>query len=147
MVIILSQTQSTLFLFFRKKPWYFLIYILLDYFLQWTKKISLFLQGKFTTKSDVWAFAVTMWEILTFARQQPYSDMVDDKVIENVSHFYHNDGLQMYLPQPSGCPKEIYDLMKECWQRNEHDRPNFREIHLFLQRKNLGYAPHVWIEQ
>ncbi|GBM04718.1 Discoidin domain-containing receptor 2, partial [Araneus ventricosus] len=101
------------------------------------------LLGKFTTKSDVWAFAVTMWEILTFARHQPYADMVDDKVIENVSHFYHNDGHQIYLPQPPGCPKEIYDLMKECWQRNEHDRPNFREIHLFLQRKNLGYAPNV----
>ncbi|KAG8185374.1 hypothetical protein JTE90_023119 [Oedothorax gibbosus] len=101
------------------------------------------LLGKFTTKSDVWAFAVTMWEILTFARQQPFADQVDDKVIENVSHFYHNDGRQVYLPQPHGCPKEIYDLMKECWQRNEHDRPNFREIHLFLQRKNLGYAPNV----
>ncbi|GFY27256.1 discoidin domain-containing receptor 2 [Trichonephila clavipes] len=84
-----------------------------------------------------------MWEILTFARHQPYADLVDDKVIENVSHFYHNDGHQIYLPQPPGCPKEIYDLMKECWQRNEHDRPNFREIHLFLQRKNLGYAPNV----
>ncbi|GFY42394.1 discoidin domain-containing receptor 2, partial [Trichonephila inaurata madagascariensis] len=101
------------------------------------------LLGKFTTKSDVWAFAVTMWEILTFARHQPYADLVDDKVIENVSHFYHNDSHQIYLPQPPGCPKEIYDLMKECWQRNEHDRPNFREIHLFLQRKNLGYAPNV----
>ncbi|XP_054715542.1 discoidin domain-containing receptor 2-like [Uloborus diversus] len=101
------------------------------------------LLGKFTTKSDVWSFAVTMWEILTFARQQPFADQIDDKVIENVSHFYHNDGLQVYLPQPPACPKEIYDLMKECWQRNEHDRPHFREIHLFLQRKNLGYAPHV----
>ncbi|GIY75379.1 discoidin domain-containing receptor 2 [Caerostris extrusa] len=101
------------------------------------------LLGKFTTKSDVWAFAVTMWEILTFARHQPYADLEDEKVIENVSHFYHNDSHQVYLPQPPGCPKEIYDLMKECWQRNEHDRPNFREIHLFLQRKNLGYAPNV----
>lgn len=35
----------------------------------------------------------------------------------------------------------MYDLMRECWQRNEVSRPNFREIHLFLQRKNLGYKP------
>jgi len=48
---------------------------------------------------------------------------------------------QMILPLPKNCPKEIYDLMRECWQRNDVDRPNFREIHLFLQRKNLGYKP------
>jgi hypothetical protein len=50
---------------------------------------------------------------------------------------------QLYLPVPINCPKEIYDLMCECWQRNESDRPNFREIHLFLQRKNLGYKPDM----
>lgn len=49
--------------------------------------------------------------------------------------------MQMILPLPKNCPKEIYDLMCECWQRNDIDRPNFREIHLFLQRKNLGYKP------
>lgn len=103
-----------------------------------------FNQGKFSTKSDVWAFAVTMWEILTLARKQPYADLVDEEVIKNVSHFFFDDGLQLYLPQPPGCPKEIYDLMKECWQRNEHSRPNFKDIHLFLQRKNLGYIPNLW---
>jgi hypothetical protein len=50
---------------------------------------------------------------------------------------------QVYLPVPINCPKEIYDLMCECWQRNESDRPNFHEIHLFLQRKNLGYKPNM----
>ncbi|XP_069671795.1 discoidin domain-containing receptor 2 isoform X3 [Periplaneta americana] len=101
------------------------------------------LLGKFTTKSDVWSFAVTLWEILTFAREQPFEDLSDEKVIENVTHFYQDDGHQLYLPVPINCPKEIYDLMCECWQRNESDRPNFREIHLFLQRKNLGYKPEM----
>ncbi|XP_076320947.1 discoidin domain-containing receptor 2-like isoform X4 [Tachypleus tridentatus] len=101
------------------------------------------LLGKFTTRTDVWSFAVTLWEILTFARQQPYSDLNDEQVIENVGHFYHNDGQHVLPSQPSNCPKEIYDLMRECWQRNDNDRPNFREIHLFLQRKNLGYSPQV----
>lgn len=39
------------------------------------------------------------------------------------------------------CPKEIYDLMCECWNREESARPTFREIHMFTQRKNMGFDP------
>ncbi|KAJ8977818.1 hypothetical protein NQ317_007519 [Molorchus minor] len=99
--------------------------------------------GKYSSKSDVWSFAVLLWEILTFAREQPFEELNDDKVIENVTHFYQDDGKQILLTAPINCPKEIFDLMCECWQRNESDRPNFREIHLFLQRKNLGYNPDL----
>lgn len=101
------------------------------------------LLGKFTSKSDVWSFAVTLWEILTFAREQPFEELSDNKVIENLTHFYENDGNQMLLPSPINCPREIYDLIRECWQRNESDRPNFQEIYLFLQRKNLGYKAEM----
>ncbi|KAL3275353.1 hypothetical protein HHI36_020120 [Cryptolaemus montrouzieri] len=101
------------------------------------------LLGKFSSKSDVWSFAVTLWEILTFAREQPYEELSDEKVIENVTRFYQNHGNQIVLNIPINCSKEIFDLMCECWQRNDSDRPNFREIHLFLQRKNLGYSPDL----
>lgn len=101
-------------------------------------------QGKYSCKSDVWAFAVTLWEILMCGKVRPFEDQSDESVIENMKH-YQNNGfysrLGVFLSQPMNCPKEIYDLMCECWQWREGDRPNFREIHLFLQRKNLGYAP------
>ncbi|KAK3589847.1 hypothetical protein CHS0354_015865 [Potamilus streckersoni] len=97
------------------------------------------LLGKFTTKSDVWSFAVTLWEILTFARDHPYEGLSDEQVIENAGHHNRNDNQQLYLPQPFLCPKEMYDLMLECWNRHESERPSFRDIHMFLQRKNIGY--------
>ncbi len=104
------------------------------------------LMGKFTTKSDVWSFGVTLWEILTFAREQPYESLSDAKVIANLSALYKRSPgsgvvASSVLPTPHQCPREVRDLMTECWQRQENERPSFREIHLFLQRKNLGYDP------
>ncbi|CAG9771116.1 unnamed protein product [Ceutorhynchus assimilis] len=101
------------------------------------------LLGTYSNKSDVWSFAVLLWEILTFAREQPFDYLGDDKLLENLAHFYQDNGKQIYLNIPHNCPKEIYDLMMECWNRNESDRPTFKEMHLFLQRKNLGYKPEM----
>lgn len=97
-------------------------------------------QGKYTTKSDVWAFAVTLWEILTLCRRIPYDGLGDPNVMENLAHMHCDDGQFMFLPRPVSN-KDINDLMLECWRRKDLERPSFTEIHLFLQRKNLGYAP------
>ncbi|CAL4104736.1 unnamed protein product [Meganyctiphanes norvegica] len=99
------------------------------------------LQGRFSTKSDVWAFGVTLWEILTLARRNPYVELRNEGVLENISHCYHGDGSGMImLPCPPLCPREMYDMMLACWRTNERQRPPFWEITMFLQRKNLGYS-------
>lgn len=100
----------------------------------------LFRFSRYTTKSDIWAFAVTLWEILTLCRMQPYETLTDPEVMENLARLHCDDGQFKYLPRPSNH-KDIYEIMLECWRRRDADRPTFREIHLFLQRKNLGYAP------
>jgi len=97
--------------------------------------------GKFSGKSDVWSFAVTLWEIMTLARMRPYDELGDDAVLTNCNRFFHGDSTAAVPPIPRYCPKEIYDLMLECWSQNETHRPSFREIHMFLQRKNMGYDP------
>ncbi|XP_071444959.1 discoidin domain-containing receptor 2-like [Hetaerina americana] len=108
--------------------------------IRWMAWESLLL-GLHSSKSDVWSFAVTLWEILMLCAQTPFSELTNEQVVENSNHWYQNDGLQRYLTKPPACPREIYDLMGECWKRHEVDRPRFGEIHLFLQRKNLGYVP------
>ncbi|XP_018915525.2 discoidin domain-containing receptor 2 [Bemisia tabaci] len=101
------------------------------------------LLGKYTSKSDAWSFAVTMWEILTMSSQRPFGELTNEQVIENSNHWYQNDAQEVYLARPAACPREVYDLMVECWKRHEADRPRFAEILLFLQRKNLGFQPKV----
>lgn len=123
---------------------------------RWMAWESIFL-GKYTTKSDVWAFAVTLWEILNLGRRVPYEHLSDEEVVQSLRQLHHaadcnnvnpEDGCKEdsrnvfdYLPRPTASSKDIYDLMLECWRREENERPTFREISLFLQRKNLGYAP------
>jgi len=114
------------------------------------------LQGRFSTKSDVWSFGVTTWEILTFARETPLSRLTDDEVVDNCERWYHQGAAAAaagdsppsspgapaeLLDRPALCPREIYDLLRECWQRDEERRPTFNEVHMFLRRKNSGYNP------
>jgi len=97
----------------------------------------------------VWSFAVTLWEILTLARWRPFESLSDDEVVANCRRHAvvaGGSGPPPALPpavldQPSTCPREIYDLMLECWRVEAPRRPTFREMHMFLQRKNSGYSP------
>uniref|UniRef100_A0A8C4ZDI2 receptor protein-tyrosine kinase n=1 Tax=Gadus morhua TaxID=8049 RepID=A0A8C4ZDI2_GADMO len=91
------------------------------------------LLGKFTAASDVWAFGVTLWEVLTLCQQQPYGALTDEQVIENTGEFFRDQGKQVYLPKPASCPDDVYtDLMLRCWRRNANQRPGFQEIHRHL---------------
>ena len=54
--------------------------------------------GIFTLKSDVWSFAVLVWEILSFARV-PYGMLDFDEMLDKLEDGYR-------LP----CPKETKDI-------------------------------------
>uniref|UniRef100_A0A3B4ZRY0 receptor protein-tyrosine kinase n=1 Tax=Stegastes partitus TaxID=144197 RepID=A0A3B4ZRY0_9TELE len=100
--------------------------------IRWMSWESILL-GKFTMASDVWAFGVTLWEILTLCKEQPYSQLSDEQVIENTGEFFRDQGKQVYLPKPPCCPDRVYsDLMLSCWRRNAKQRPSFQEMHAQL---------------
>ena len=84
--------------------------------------------GKFSQKSDVWAFGVTMWEIFVLAKEQPYNDMSDKQVVEDALKGKN----RKILSKPDVCPLEVYKIMLECWAHNFEQRATFEALFQLL---------------
>ena len=85
--------------------------------------------GKFSEKSDVWAFGITMWELFTLSKDKPYPNLSDEEVIHNALKRKHR-----HFPSRSiACPQLVYEIMEKCWV-NLKDRATFQEITETLQR-------------
>ncbi|KAK1795551.1 hypothetical protein P4O66_001049 [Electrophorus voltai] len=75
---------------------------------------------RFTTASDVWMFAVCMWEIMSHG-QQPFFWLDNRDVINQLEQ-----GIR--LPKPDSCPPALYSLMTRCWSYDPNERPTFTEL-------------------
>ena len=84
--------------------------------------------GKFSQKSDVWAFGVTTWEIFTLAKEQPYNDMSDKQVVDDAIKGKN----RKLLTRPDMCPSEVYKIMLKCWEHNTKQRATFEELYKLL---------------
>uniref|UniRef100_A0A8C1U031 Tyrosine-protein kinase receptor TYRO3 n=1 Tax=Cyprinus carpio TaxID=7962 RepID=A0A8C1U031_CYPCA len=89
----------------------------------------------YTTQSDVWAFGVTMWEIMTRG-QTPYPGVENSEIYE-----YLIKGER--LKQPPDCPADIYEIMHSCWSPVPKCRPSFQHLidQLELLCAKLNPAP------
>ncbi|XP_018569840.1 tyrosine-protein kinase Abl isoform X4 [Anoplophora glabripennis] len=92
--------------------------------IKWTAPEGL-AYNKFSTKSDVWAFGILLWEIATYG-MSPYPGV-------DLTDVYHMLEKGYRMECPPGCPPKIYELMRQCWQWNANDRPMFKEIHHALE--------------
>ncbi|XP_034024488.1 tyrosine-protein kinase receptor UFO [Thalassophryne amazonica] len=80
----------------------------------------------YTTKSDVWSFGVTMWEIATRG-QTPYPGVENSEIYD-----YLRQGNR--LKQPPDCLDSIYALMFSCWLLSPKDRPSFESLCCELEK-------------
>ncbi|XP_060520697.1 tyrosine-protein kinase receptor [Cylas formicarius] len=86
-----------------------------------------FLDGIFTSKTDVWSFGVLLWEIMKMGFM-PYTGCTNREVMDLVVQGGR-------LEQPENCPGPVYGVMTQCWHPKPEHRPSFSTI---LER--LGYC-------
>ncbi|XP_015592435.1 tyrosine-protein kinase Btk29A isoform X2 [Cephus cinctus] len=73
---------------------------------------------RFSSKSDVWAYGVLMWEVFTCGKM-PYGRLKNTEVVDRVQR-------GIILDKPKACFKEVYEVMRKCWAHGPEDRPSFR---------------------
>ncbi|GFY57375.1 tyrosine-protein kinase SYK [Trichonephila inaurata madagascariensis] len=80
---------------------------------------------KFSSKSDVWSYGVTLWEAVSYG-EKPYQGMIGRDILRM---FEHNER----LPKPESCTDTVYNVMRKCWLYKAEDRPSFTEIYEMLK--------------
>ncbi|KAK7499781.1 hypothetical protein BaRGS_00008872 [Batillaria attramentaria] len=76
--------------------------------------------GVHTSQSDVWAYGVLLWEIVTLGAS-PFPGMSGKVVMEHVI-----SGTRLEIPPQ--CSPELSDIMTSCWAMRPDERPTFDVI-------------------
>uniref|UniRef100_A0A0K8S5G3 non-specific protein-tyrosine kinase n=2 Tax=Lygus hesperus TaxID=30085 RepID=A0A0K8S5G3_LYGHE len=77
---------------------------------------------KFTSASDVWAYAVTLWEMFSYGFQ-PWAALTGQQILEAI-----DEPNPQRLERPECCPKEYYTVMRKCWHHDPNKRPKFSDL-------------------
>nr|XP_002124836.3 tyrosine-protein kinase Btk29A [Ciona intestinalis] len=80
---------------------------------------------KFSSKSDVWAFGILMWELFTGGKM-PYRALSNTEVVERVAVGHR-------LERPQSCPHDVYLLMLKTWDMEPEKRPSFEILSMEIE--------------
>ena len=90
------------------------------------------LKSRYSTRSDLWAAGVVMWEVLTRG-QRPYSDLSAEQTV-----LYVLNGGRLECPE--NCPQRLYSVMASCWRRTPTDRPSCTQLANRLHEISVSVA-------
>lgn len=92
------------------------------------------LYNRFTIKSDVWSFGILLVELVTGGRV-PYPGMTNAEVLAQVERGYR-------MPKPANCLDSLYQIMLDCWKKNEYERPTFEYLQSVLEDYFVATEPN-----
>ena len=89
--------------------------------LRWTAPEAVFYQ-KYSEKSDVWSFGMTLFEIWSLGDKPWGNDTTNEVIVEGLS-------VGRKLSPPTGCPRDVYSIMVDTWIMDPSSRPTFSRIY------------------
>ena len=78
-----------------------------------------------TSKSDVWSYGVTLWEIASLGAS-PYPGIDNNELLTKLE-------TGMRLECPPGCPTAVHRIMLACFEAQPEDRPSFNQLHALVR--------------
>ena len=97
--------------------------------LRWTAPEAVFYK-KFSEKSDVWSFGMTLFEIWSLG-DKPWQGCNNEEVMQAIS-------TDRTLSQPVNCPTQVYQVMLDTWKQEKDSRPSFTQLKKELKRITLN---------
>ncbi|CAB3242462.1 unnamed protein product [Arctia plantaginis] len=88
---------------------------------------------QFSHASDVWMFAVALWEMYTFG-EEPWIGLNGSEILRLIMR----EGQR--LTAPNACPPDVYMLMMQCWDLNPKERPTFAGIQRYMATNKFETA-------
>ncbi|XP_036333186.1 tyrosine-protein kinase-like otk isoform X2 [Rhagoletis pomonella] len=79
-------------------------------------------EDDYTTKSDIFAFAVIVWELFSQATKLPFEELSNEEVIQRSQ----NGKLEWACA--NGTPDSLKEILLACWNSNPKERPSFSQL-------------------
>ncbi|XP_059619211.1 uncharacterized protein LOC132263457 [Phlebotomus argentipes] len=93
----------------------------------------------YTTRSDVWAFGVLAWELITLGAS-PYPGVPPQNLYHLLKQGYR-------MERPKNCSDDIYAIIKSCWADDPLARPAFKVLVSQWERLLGNNAKYIELEQ
>ncbi|XP_011861811.1 PREDICTED: tyrosine-protein kinase receptor torso [Vollenhovia emeryi] len=91
----------------------------------------------YTTYSDVWAFGILLWEIVTLGAM-PYPGTPTNRILQFLKSGYR-------MERPPNCSRELYSIMYSCWNMRPQSRPTFSELKQSLDKLLSNYSENKYL--
>ena len=92
-----------------------------------------------TPRSDVWAYGVVFWEMLSFA-QMPYNTVANDDVVKVLQQGQR-------LAQPKACTVDLYGFLLQCFIFEPTGRPSFQKLQNDLVEMAKSPLKYIFIQE
>ncbi|XP_052873435.1 tyrosine-protein kinase-like otk [Anopheles cruzii] len=83
-----------------------------------------FQEDDWSIKSDIYSFAVLVWELFTNATELPFKELTDEELIASAAGQPGKHEMKV----ADGTPEALHKILTSCWSVNPKERPSFSQL-------------------